>query len=64
MDGKDVKEIRLSLELTQEEFARRLGVTLCTVNRWENNKVSPSRLAKKQLQRVAALKTKWEREKE
>ncbi len=50
MDGYQVKKIRLSLNLTQEEFAHRLGVTLCTVNRWENNKTMPSRLAKKQIQ--------------
>lgn len=49
MDGYEVKKIRLSLDLTQEEFAHRVGVTLCTVNRWENNKTLPSRLAKKQI---------------
>ncbi|MCJ7813264.1 helix-turn-helix domain-containing protein [bacterium] len=53
MDGNDVKKIRLSLNLTQEEFAHHLGVTLCTVSRWENNKTSPSRLALKQIQRLA-----------
>ncbi|MFH1941749.1 MAG: helix-turn-helix domain-containing protein [bacterium] len=51
MDGSQVKEIRLSLELTQEEFAHRLGVTLCTVSRWETGKTTPSRLAKKQILR-------------
>jgi DNA-binding transcriptional regulator YiaG len=50
MDGSQVKEIRKLLHLTQEEFAHRLGVTLCTVNRWENAKTIPSRLAKKQIQ--------------
>ena len=54
MNGNEVKKIRLALRLTQEEFAHRLGVTLCTVNRWENNKTVPSRLAKKQLHQVAA----------
>ena len=49
MDGYQVKKIRLSVNLTQEEFAHRLGVTLCTVNRWENNKTMPSRLEKKQI---------------
>lgn len=53
MNGNDVKRIRLSLSLTQEEFAHRLGVTLCTVSRWENNKTSPSRLALKQIQQLA-----------
>jgi len=52
MEGIKVKRIRQSLQLTQEEFAHRLGVTLCTVNRWENNKTMPSRLAKKQIQQL------------
>jgi len=50
MKGANVKEMRLSLGLTQEEFAHRLGVTLCTVNRWENNKTTPSRLALRQIE--------------
>jgi putative transcriptional regulator len=53
MEGRKIKRIRQSLGLTQEEFAHRLGVTLCTVNRWENNKSIPSRLALKQLERFA-----------
>ena len=53
MEGRKIKRIRLSLGLTQEEFAHRLGVTLCTVNRWENNKSIPNRLALKQLERFA-----------
>jgi DNA-binding transcriptional regulator YiaG len=55
MDSNDVREIRLSMNLTQEEFAHRLGVTLCTVSRWENNKTSPSRLALKQIQRLSKI---------
>ncbi|MBN2031603.1 helix-turn-helix domain-containing protein [bacterium] len=53
MNSHDVKKIRLSLHLTQEEFAHCLGVTLCTVSRWENNRSSPSRLALKQIQRLS-----------
>ncbi|MBN2103909.1 helix-turn-helix domain-containing protein [bacterium] len=53
MEGRKIKKIRQSLGLTQEEFAHRLGVTLCTVNRWENNKSVPSRLAVMQLERYA-----------
>jgi putative transcriptional regulator len=50
MNGEQIRELRKSLKLTQEEFAHRLGVTLCTVNRWENNKSEPSRLALRQLE--------------
>ncbi|MBN1779599.1 helix-turn-helix domain-containing protein [bacterium] len=55
LEGRKIKKIRQSLGLTQEEFAHRLGVTLCTVNRWENNKSVPSRLAIKQLERFAEM---------
>jgi len=56
MKGNQIKELRNAMGLTQEEFAHQLGVTLCTVNRWENNKVTPSRLAVKQLQVLGSLK--------
>jgi DNA-binding transcriptional regulator YiaG len=42
-----VREIRLRLDLTQEEFASKLGVTFPTVNRWENRRSKPSRMALK-----------------
>jgi len=53
MDQQDVKHIRESLKLTQEEFAHQLGVTLSTVNRWENGKTKPSRLAGREISRLA-----------
>jgi putative transcriptional regulator len=56
MNGNQIKELRMTMGLTQEEFAHQLGVTLCTVNRWENNKVAPSRLAIKQLQTIVISK--------
>ena len=40
-----IREIRTRLGLTQEKFAARLGVTLPTVNRWENSRTKPSPLA-------------------
>lgn len=52
MDGDQIKRLRMALSLTQEEFAHKLGVTLSTVNRWENNKSIPSRLAIKQLEQL------------
>jgi len=53
MNGTLIKQLRQDLGLTQEEFAHRLGVTLCTVNRWENNRSLPSRLARQQLEKMA-----------
>lgn len=35
--------------LTQEQFAAKLGVTVVTVNRWENYRTKPTPLAIRQL---------------
>ena len=40
-----VRELRQRLGLTQEQFAAKLGVTFATINRWENQKSRPSRMA-------------------
>lgn len=44
-----VREMRFRLKLTQEEFAARLGVTFISINRWENSKTRPSKMATKLL---------------
>ena len=41
MTKDEIKELRTKLGLTQEEFARLLGVGFTTVNRWENGKAVP-----------------------
>jgi DNA-binding transcriptional regulator YiaG len=43
-----VKEVRRQLALSQEELAHALGVSFATVNRWENGKTVPSKLAQRQ----------------
>jgi putative transcriptional regulator len=43
-----VKYVRSQLGLSQEDLAHALGVSFATVNRWENAKTLPSRLALKQ----------------
>ncbi|NJA05508.1 helix-turn-helix transcriptional regulator [Methylococcaceae bacterium WWC4] len=45
-----VKAVRLQLKLSQEELAQALGISFATVNRWENGKTSPSKLAKRQFE--------------
>lgn len=40
-----VQKLRKSLGLSQENFARLLGVAVQTVNRWENGLAAPSSLA-------------------
>lgn len=45
--SQKLKNIREKLHLTQEDLARKLDVTVVTVNRWETGAFKPSRLAKK-----------------
>jgi len=43
-----VKEVRRQLGISQEELAHELGVSFATINRWENDKTTPFKLAKRQ----------------
>ena len=52
MRAEEIKEIRDNLKITQEKFAKILGTTVTTINRWENDKASPSRLYVKELKEV------------
>lgn len=44
-----VKETRKRLGLTQTQWAKRLGVSYQSVNRWENGKTKPLPLALRQI---------------
>ena len=44
--GDIVRRLRSKLGLTQEELAHELGITVGTVNRWENGRFRPSKLAR------------------
>ncbi|MYH10669.1 MAG: DUF3883 domain-containing protein [Gemmatimonadales bacterium] len=44
-----VRRLRRGLRLTQEGFAKRLGVSVITVHRWETGQSSPRRLALRRL---------------
>ncbi len=44
-----LKQIRSYLNLSQTEFAEQLNVTFQTVNRWENAKVIPNKLAQSKI---------------
>ena len=47
MEFTDIlKDIRKELNITQEQFARDIGVSFSTLNRWERGHRSPSPLAK------------------
>ena len=40
-----IKKIRAELDMSQTEFADKLGVTFASVNRWENGKAFPNKIA-------------------
>ena len=45
-----LRELRHRLgDISQEELARRVGVSWSTINRWENGKGAPSPLAREKL---------------
>jgi putative transcriptional regulator len=48
--AETVREIRQQLGLSQEELAHELGVSFSTINRWENSKTVPFKLARRQFE--------------
>ncbi len=52
--GSPISNLRRRLKMTQEEFAHAIGVTVSTVNRWENGHIEPSRLARKAMEGLVA----------
>jgi len=50
--AKLVRELRERLDLTQEQFAQKVGVTYSTVNHWENGKRTPQPFLLRRLQQL------------
>jgi DNA-binding transcriptional regulator YiaG len=48
----DILAIRLKLNFTQEDLARKLGLALSTVSKWEQGVTSPSRLAREKIEKL------------
>jgi putative transcriptional regulator len=48
-----IRRLRKKLGLTQEKFARKLGVSFPTVNRWENGHNVPNKFTSKMLDELA-----------
>jgi len=48
----DIKAMRLELGFTQEDSARKLGLALSTISKWEQGVSSPSRLAREKLEKL------------
>ena len=44
-----IKNIRLLANMNQEQFADCLGTTVLSINRWENGKTIPNKMAQNQL---------------
>lgn len=40
--SEEIRQIRQTAVLSQEDFARELDVSFATVNRWENGKTKPT----------------------
>lgn len=47
MFAEQVHYVREILNLSQDKLAQLLGVSFATINRWENSRNEPSRLARK-----------------
>ena len=44
-----VKEIRIEIGISQEQLSEELHVSFATINRWENGRNNPNKLARKVL---------------
>ena len=53
--AEQVKWLRKSLDMSQEELGRMLGLSFQTVNRWENGQTKPSSLAESLLDCLAKI---------
>ena len=42
-----VKEVRGNMEISQYKLAKAININYTTLNRWEKNRIVPSRLARK-----------------
>ncbi len=51
-----IKQIRTGLNMSQSEFAQRLGVSFATINRWENGHSVPNKIAQTRLYEVCCEK--------
>jgi transcriptional regulator with XRE-family HTH domain len=48
----DIHALRVALGCTQEQLARRIGVSFLTISRWERGKANPSPLAREKLDKL------------
>ena len=53
MKANEILALRRRMGLSQEKFARRVGVAFMSVHRWETRKTVPSNLAMERLDQIA-----------
>ncbi|KKC47753.1 XRE family transcriptional regulator [Paenibacillus sp. D9] len=51
-----IKTVRKELNISQEQLARDLNISFTTINRWENGRSVPSRLARMRLSEYCTTK--------
>ena len=49
---KSIKKLREKMILSQTEFAKELGVSFTSVNRWENGQFKPTIKAKRKIKKM------------
>lgn len=54
MKTDEIRQLRKELDLTQQQFAERLGVSFVTLNRWENGQSKPSAMGLTKLRDLRA----------
>jgi transcriptional regulator with XRE-family HTH domain len=42
VNGKQIKAIRVKMGLTQQDFGTLLGFSFVSINKWENDRMTPS----------------------
>ena len=47
-----IVELRAALSISQEELAKLLGVSFSSVNRWENGRTIPTKIAQVKLNKL------------
>lgn len=50
--AKLIPELRAAMNVSQDEFAKLLGVAAVTVSRWENGHVKPTKIIKVKLEKL------------
>ncbi len=52
MTKQELFMLRMKNKMTQEQFSELIGVTACTVGRWERGIITPSKHHQKEIQRL------------